>query len=273
MRELPQPDPHHVFVGCDYCRNQERLPAELAARVQVLRARLQQLSAAKDALGGPAKLVAQLTDSRRWLPSMLVPLAALLLQVPSVLTHLRATLANPSIPLAVRAEVLSAQLSAPAYVVGIVLGMLLALIVTRWHYQRALRPHYMARAPVQEGMPTRCRCCGGDLAPAPGAFSTCRHCGAQNLVSREIAEHRVELLQREAAEYSARAQSASSAVHRAAASSSRIYLLCWGVGMCIGLGLGYAARTAAVYVMLNYELAGSQVEPPRAPSSERTRRV
>jgi hypothetical protein len=256
MRELPHGQVGVVLVGCDYCRNQEQLPAELGARVLVLRARLEHLAAARDALQGPAKFVAQLSDARTWLPTLLVPIAAILVQLPATFNRLRPALENQAVSPETKAELLGAALNAPAYVSGMILGMLLGLFATRWHYARALRPHYLARAPMQAGLPTRCRRCGGNLPPAAGAFTTCPHCRAQNLVTPEIASHRVELLQREAAEYTARAHSAQEAFQQAAASSKWIYWACWGAGAGLGLALGYLARSAAVYLLLNYELVG-----------------
>jgi hypothetical protein len=239
-----------VRVSCTFCQSVEELPRDLTERVSALRARLSELSAAKAALHGPSRLVASLSDSRYLLPTLGLPLAVMLLQLPPAVQRLRPALADPRIAHADKLMLLDANFTSLSQMLGFVLGIALAWLITRAHYQRALRPHLLARASAEAGLPTRCRCCGGGLPDAPTAFITCRYCNTQNLVTEEVARRRSELLEQETRDYLARAQGASTAVQAVVMRSNGIYYACWGVGMVFGLVLGKLVSTGLARMLL-----------------------
>jgi hypothetical protein len=72
---------------------------------------------------------------------------------------------------------------APALVLGIGLGFVVGVWLTRRVLERELAPLLVARkAPGVQGGES-CRRCGGPLAPSTSAFHRCSYCGSTNLVS------------------------------------------------------------------------------------------
>lgn len=187
-----------AVLECPYCQRTEPLPEQARERAAFLRSRLRHLDFAQARATGMAKLAAQ--GIRR---NLLVYAGVLLFVGAQGAIHLFGSLEGLEQRLAVLPPEQRAQLwvrSLSGYITSLapILGMLLGYGLSMAYAQRKIRPLLAARGPDHAGGPLRCRCCGGPLPAVTDAFVDCEYCGAQNLVTGEVAQ-RVALVWEEAA--------------------------------------------------------------------------
>ncbi len=146
-------------------------------------------------------------------------------------------------PVSVRTSLIINTAMFPAAVGGFALSICVALAIARRSYRRAVRPLLFARAPLQPGLPARCRACGGPLPDGRDAFVMCRYCNTQSLVTPELERDRVQLLQGEQRFYTDRA-------HRVVAATTSLpntqRILLVSCLLIYGLMIGLAALSNAL---------------------------
>lgn len=216
MVEEPSLHAHDtVVVRCDYCQSREELPADMARRVITLRQRLTAIRHAQQALEAPALAIASLAEQypRMIAPSVVIMVAVAGLSSAQVFSY---ALTAPATG-AIRAQLVLSALAGPLQLGFMLVSAFGGAIVGLRQYAAELRPALEARPPVA-GHTYRCRACGGDIDAGPrhGAFVSCPYCGAQNLLGKTSASHRAAQLEREIAEYRARAQGQQPVIAQAA---------------------------------------------------------
>jgi predicted RNA-binding Zn-ribbon protein involved in translation (DUF1610 family) len=249
MREHgPGPVAGAVYVACPYCHATEALPREHAQRVMALRARLAQLRAARDAEEGPSIAFAK---QMQFLKSQL-PLYGgfILFMFISTLTgagsSIRSALAVPDMAIATRIELWQSAFLYPSIGLGLLIGPMVGYLRALARYERAVAPTLRARAPMQSGMPARCRTCGGPLATtATSGLLECPHCGATNLLSEELVRDRVKLLEAEATTY----RELAAGVHARADVARLGFTQDFYIGGGVGLGVALTFSLLAILVI------------------------
>lgn len=234
-----------VQVRCPYCQSIEVLPAEQAQRVTALRARLAHLRMAQAAEEGPALAFAQTTQTlRKQLPMYLAFGAFILISTTSgAVGQIQKAIALRDIPLETREEILSSatfSVVSLGVLVGVAVGYLLALR----KFKKAIAPTLRARAPLQAGLPARCRSCGASLpvGPATTAMVACPYCAASNLLTPELATDRARLLEEETRAYNERAHGVTSRATKAAVSFQTYFFLGAGIGVALAAVLAVSLR-------------------------------
>ncbi len=250
-----------VQVRCPYCQAIEVLPAEQAQRVTALRARLAHLRMAQAAEEGPALAFAQTTQTlRKQLPMYLAFGAFILISTTSgAVGQIQKAIALRDIPLETREEILSSatfsvvSLGRPRRCRGRVPAGAAEI-------QEGDRAHLArARAPLQAGLPARCRSCGASLpvGPATTAMVACPYCAASNLLTPELASDRARLLEEETRAYNERAHGVTSRATKAAVSFQTYFFLGAGIGVALAAVLAVSLR------IVNHEsvFLASEVDP------------
>lgn len=234
-----------VQVSCPFCRAIETLPAEHGQRVLALRARLAQLRFAQEAEEGPALGFARTIATLRSQIWIYVGVALLVIGTSAngAITSIRNAINLPGLPDSARAEILS-SITTSAISLGVFFGAALAYVLALAKYKKAILPTLRARAPMQPGLPARCRSCGAPLpmGPATAALVPCSQCAAHNLLTDELTRDRVRLLQEEARAYNERAAAVGTRAIRASASFTTYFYVGAGAGLGLALALSVALR-------------------------------
>jgi len=217
-----------TMLRCAYCGASEPLPRDLAARLELLRKRVDQLRAEKLALDQLDPRVCGMAENQVWLRGTLK--AALgPLSIITVVLLLNVYAGDR------RAATLGPMFGYAIQLLSIVGGMVIAFLWLLRYYRRVLRPQILARVPPAPGLPARCRVCGGSLNAGDGIVE-CQWCRFTNFVGDDLARRRDELLAREVEEYRERQAGAKVVIghhhHRV-----RNAIL---VGHIIGMALGFA---------------------------------
>jgi hypothetical protein len=133
----------------------------------------------------------------------------------------------------------------PAVAGGFVVAIGFALLVGRFRYRRAVRPHLFARPPAHPGMPARCRACGADLPAVRAAVATCRFCSTQNLVTGNVMQSVAGAAEADAAFFRARAMRAQVGTAKIGAGMTRMALITL---LVVYLGIFGLAALASVAI-------------------------
>ena len=237
-----------VHVACSYCHSTEVLPHDQAQRVMALRARLAHLRAAQHAEEAPALAFAQMRETLRSQLPMYSSMGALVLVGCLFNAAMNGwhALTVPGIAQDTRAEILGAVTTYPAISIGVLLGVTTGYVLALAEYKKAVAPTLRARAPMQPGMPARCRSCGASLATgaSTGALVPCAHCGATNLVTDELARDRARFLEEETRSYKERAAGVQARAGAASLAFQSYFYIGGGAGLVLALVLGVNMRIA-----------------------------
>lgn len=218
-------------LQCGYCGRNEPLPVDAQARSNFLHARLRDLSFAKARVTSLGKAVSQGWHQGLWSYGLVLLFIGgqSVFRLASGFDDLRSRFAV--LPAEERAALLAQQVwwtIAPVVLVG---SIAVAYLLSFAYARIKIRPLLLARAPSHPGQAMSCRCCGGALPPAQGAFVDCHYCGAQNLISGDMANRVALAWEREAAGYGLSMAQVTQQLQRAA--SPWIFWIMWG--LCIGL--------------------------------------
>jgi tetrahydromethanopterin S-methyltransferase subunit G/DNA-directed RNA polymerase subunit RPC12/RpoP len=231
-----------VQVRCPYCQAVETLPAEAAQRVVALRARLAGLRAAQEAEEGPAVAYAKMIEGLRSYLWMYAVFGFLIIggAIASTIERIQKVVTATKIPENVRKELLSSAMQQSPLAIGMIFGIAIGYILALRNYKKAVVPTLRARAPMQPGMPARCRSCGASLPadPTQGAFVQCAHCAAQNLISGDLLRDRVRFLDEETRAYGARGAGVQRRVNQATTKFQTYFFIGGGIGLLLAGVLG-----------------------------------
>jgi hypothetical protein len=234
-----------VHVSCPFCHATEALPEQHAQRVMALRARLAHLRVAQAAEEGPALAFARTIQTLRSQVWMYAGIGALVIGVSlnGAIAQIRSAIALTSIPASARAEIL-ASATFPALTIGVFLGAAAGYVLALVKYKKAIEPTLRARAPMQPGLPARCRSCGASLpmGPTTSALVPCVHCAANNLITAELARDRARLLDEEARSYNERARGVLTRTNKASVAFQTYFYIGVGIGLALALVLSVSMR-------------------------------
>ncbi|MFO0684550.1 MAG: hypothetical protein U0234_21020 [Sandaracinus sp.] len=236
----------HSSLRCTFCGATEELPAEAAARVTRLRARLAQIRWAEQAEEGPALAYARLLDT--WKKSVL-PMIGLMGLV-GVLASLTSLAHALDLQGPARIAALVSALAAPLHLIAILGGVTGGFLWAMGRFVREVQPTLEARPSFAEGGSLRCRSCGGDL-PRDGraGFIRCGYCAADNLVTEQVAHDRRARLDRELADRQARAAGTARRVREGMERYTRTLYVSMGAAVGISLALSLGTTTLLSFLI------------------------
>ncbi|CAN5666364.1 hypothetical protein BH09MYX1_BH09MYX1_50620 [soil metagenome] len=232
-------------LRCRHCGAIDRLPTDELGRALEIRGRLVVAASRVAQVSGTERAVAGIFEGRRAFFTLMGPWPILaLLITASAAWNVHETLSAlpPSVPASVRTEIIVAAAYGPLFVIGIALSFPMALIVGRMSYRGRTRTQLLARPPLGQGAPMRCRACGGDLPSATDAFVTCRYCRTQNLVTAATAEEVKRRIEEEIAEHRARANGMYTATAKASSRMTRTLFVSFALVYVGVIALGMIAR-------------------------------
>lgn len=204
-------------AACPYCGAREQLPADAVLRNIELRARLDAARNARGQLDGLSLALARMYEGRGGLLRVALPLGGFfgLVGAQQLVGAWGAATAAPE---GLRACIALNAAAMSSMVWAIPGGVLAGLLVARRRYRRGVRPWLLARAPMADGAPARCRTCGAPItSAAQTVFVPCPYCQTQNLLVGEVFVDRARRLAEEAEQHHARLAGASAAASRVGA--------------------------------------------------------
>lgn len=221
-----------VALFCGYCRGNEALPPDAAARVRYLQHRLALLKQVRENDEAPLRSVAML--KRAWVPVLVffaLMIAYNLYQNLSLINSLQKT----------APEAIGGLVAPLAIQMGMFGGYLFGYVGMSVAYRSAVRPLLRAKPPVAAGVALRCRSCGADLPSVRAPHVVCSYCSAHNLLDAQVTRRASDLLHEEIAAYQARANNVYS-TDAFRAPSKAFYR--WGVvgGLAVTLLVGFALQ-------------------------------
>jgi DNA-directed RNA polymerase subunit RPC12/RpoP len=235
-------------IGCPYCGMRDVLPPDPFTRMMELKRRLHAASRAAGQLEGLERSLAYIFEDRG---AFLRATSAYLVVfvVVCLLTAFQSYGVLASAPDDLEIGLVLYAMLGPALAGGFVFAFGFALLVGRFRYRRAVRPHLFARPPLQPGAPARCRACGAELPAAREAVVTCRFCSTQNLVTGDVLRQVAGGADAEAAFYRARAMRAQAGTAKLGAGMTRIafvtliavYLAIFGLAALASFAISRAA--------------------------------
>ncbi len=223
-----------VYVVCPYCHVSEALPQEHAERVIALRARLAHLRAAREAEEAPSLAFAKTIEHLKSQVPLyaMFGLCVLVSTLGGAASGIVSALTVPDMAKETRMELWESALGYPAISLGLLIGVTVGYAKAVTRYDRAVAPTLRARAPVQPGMPARCRTCGAMLATgATSGLVACLHCGATNLLTEELVRDRVRLLEDETRTYWGLAAGVQARAAEAMVAYTQYFYIGGGVGL------------------------------------------
>ncbi|MFO0624603.1 MAG: hypothetical protein U0325_03230 [Polyangiales bacterium] len=228
-------DAHHL--QCPYCGQHDALPADVVLRNIDLRARIDAARAALAQLDGFGLAMARMYEGPGGALRAIAPLwifATLVLGQ----ALWGASAAAASAPPALRACIVLQAGASSALVATLPLGISFGVLVARWRYRRRVRPWLLARAPLVEGAPARCRVCGGEMPTrAATLFVACPFCKTQNLLVGDVFVDRAQRLAAEQSFHHARVMGASMAASTVGAGLDRAMYASAALGWVASLAL------------------------------------
>lgn len=231
-------------LECPYCGLRDQLPGDVTLRNIDLRARIEAAHAALAQLDGLTLAMARIFEGRGGLVRVLVPLGVvfgglLAANLAGALEDARAA------PADLRLCITANALAASSLLWAVPLGVAAGLVVARWRYRSRVRPWLLARAPVADGAPCRCRVCGAPMETHDRAlFVACRFCQTQNLLVGEVFADRARRLHDEQRFHHERVLGASMAASKVGANLDRVLYLSFALGWALSLALTTVAQRA-----------------------------
>jgi hypothetical protein len=170
-------------IECPWCGQRDQLPADAMLRSIDLRGRIDAARASLARLDGLTLAMARLYEGPGGVARVLVPFALVFgaLLASNLVGAARSAAAAPA---SLRLCLALNALSTSSLLWTLPLGVAAGLLVARLRYRSRVRPWLLARAPLVEGAPARCRVCGAPLetAAARELFIPCRFCRTPNLL-------------------------------------------------------------------------------------------
>jgi hypothetical protein len=224
-------------LECQYCGQRDQLPTDAILRNIDLRARIDGARAMLAQLDGLSLAMARMYEGSGGLLRVGVPLVALFgTMLASNLYSAFQT--NNTAPEALRTCLVVNMAASSAMLWVLPLGIFAGLLIARFRYRKHVRPWLLARAPLVEGAPARCRVCGAPIETLTNAvWCTCRHCQTQNLLVGEVFQHRAQRLVQEQQFHHQRVVGASTASSQLGVKLDRIFYISMGVGWALTLVL------------------------------------
>jgi Zn finger protein HypA/HybF involved in hydrogenase expression len=224
-------------LQCPYCGQHDVLPGDVVLRNIDLRARIDAARASLAQLDGFGMAMARMYEGRGGALRVVGPLFAFSALVLAQGVVGAATAAS-SAPESLQACIVLQAGASTALVWTLPLGISLGVLVARARYRRRVRPWLLARAPLAEGAPARCRVCGGDMPiTARELFVACPYCKTQNLLVGEVFADRARRLADEQASHHARVMGASMAASTVGAGLDRAMYASAALGWVASLAL------------------------------------
>lgn len=175
-----------MSVQCRHCGAVDTLPGDELGRMLEIKNRLALAEQrALQVRGVDATLAAIFEDRMAFLRVGGLYVAVALIVVVMGTSQL-VSIPLEKIPTETLVELISAQVTGPAIMLGIAVSFMLALAFGRMHYKKSLRPLLVARLPSEPGARARCRVCGGDLPEARGVDVRCIYCRSVNLIPKAL---------------------------------------------------------------------------------------
>jgi predicted amidophosphoribosyltransferase len=242
---------HDMSLVCRHCGQVDQLPPDALGRALDIKNRLASAAASVAQLDGVESALASIFEQRGAFLRVTGPwpvLAAIVIAYAAINAVTTLGALPRAVPDSVRLQLLVGAAYGPLFVLGIAVSFPVALLVGRTRYRMRVRPLLLARPPLAPGAAMRCRGCGAPLSPTREAFSRCRHCQTQNLVTDEVARQQGRLLAEEAASYRARAMGAVSSASTASLHMSRVLVVCLVLVYLGVIGFGFAAEVVVAAI-------------------------
>ncbi len=211
-----------VNVACPYCGQRDQLPHDVILRNLDLRARLDAARGSRAQLDGLTLALARMFEGRAGMLRVAAPLLTFFgLVMAQAMTSAHS--AAEAAPEGLRACIVLNTAASSTAVAALPAGFLTGMLVARWRYRRTVRPHLLARAPLAEGAPARCRTCGAPItSAAQTVFVECPWCRTQNLLVGEVFTDRTRRLHDEHQQHLAQVVGASMALSKVGVGLDRV---------------------------------------------------
>ncbi|HEY3500473.1 MAG TPA: hypothetical protein VGK73_37530 [Polyangiaceae bacterium] len=237
-----------MSVQCRHCGALDRLPGDELGRMLEIKNRLALAEQRSLQVRGVDATLATIFEDRMAFVRVGGLYVAVALIIVVAASSQLISIPVEKIPTETLVELIAAQLTGPAIMIGIAFSFMLALGYGRFHYQRSLRPLLVAQLPPEPGARARCRVCGGDLPEARGVDVRCIYCRSVNLIPKALHGAQAQALAREADALRAKLTGVNVATMSIGRRMQWAMLIFTALSILFGLSLPAVGKLLASYV-------------------------